>query len=63
MLGRPMENLEYYQVFSGFRFAVIMCRLTDLLVESGQLPADTDMGTNNLATQFTAQLLGLPSPA
>lgn len=63
MLGRPMENLEYYQVFSGFRFAVIMCRLTDLLVQSGQLPADTDMGTNNLATQFTAQLLGLPSPA
>jgi aminoglycoside phosphotransferase (APT) family kinase protein len=63
LMGRPMENLEYYEVFSGFRFSVIMCRLTDLLVESGQLPADTDMGTNNLATQFTAQLLGLPPPA
>ncbi len=62
LIGRPMENLEYYEIFSGFRFSVIMCRLTDLLVESGQLPADTDMGTNNLATQFTAQLLGLPSP-
>jgi aminoglycoside phosphotransferase (APT) family kinase protein len=63
LMGRPMEHLEYYEIFAGFRFAVIMCRLTDLLVESGQLPADTDMGTNNLATQFTAQLLGLPSPA
>ena len=30
---------------------------------AAQLPEDTDMGTNNLATQFTAQLLGLPSPA
>ncbi|HEY1732949.1 MAG TPA: phosphotransferase family protein [Acidimicrobiales bacterium] len=63
LVGRPVRNLDYYEIFSGFRFAVIMCRLTDLLVESGQLPEDTDMGTNNLATQFTAQLLGLPSPA
>jgi aminoglycoside phosphotransferase (APT) family kinase protein len=62
-MGRPMQNVEYYEVFSGFRFAVIMCRLTDLLIDAGMLPADSDMGTNNLATQFTAQLLGLPSPA
>ena len=62
LLGRPVRDVEYYEVFSGFRFAVIMCRLTDLLVGSGQLPSDTDMGTNNLATQFTAQLIGLPPP-
>ena len=63
LLGRPMRDLDYYQVFSGFRFAVILCRLADLMIESGQWPADTDMGTNNLATQFTAQLLGRSSPA
>jgi aminoglycoside phosphotransferase (APT) family kinase protein len=63
LLGRPMENLFWYQVFAGFRFAVIMCRLSDLLMGSGILPEDSDMGTNNLATQFTATLLGLPSPA
>jgi aminoglycoside phosphotransferase (APT) family kinase protein len=63
LIGRPLHDLEFYEIFSGFRFAVIMCRLADLMVESGQLPGDTDMGTNNLATQFTAQLLGLPSPA
>jgi len=40
-----------------------MCRLSDLLVGSELLPADSDMGSNNLATQFIAQLLGLPSPA
>lgn len=62
LLGRPVQDLFYYQVFSGFRFAIVMGRLTDLLVESGALPADTDMGTNNLATQFLAQLLELPPP-
>lgn len=62
LVGRPMRDLEYYEVFSGFRFAVIMCRLADLLVGSGQLPPDTEMGTDNLATQFTARLLGLPPP-
>lgn len=63
LLGRPVRDLFYYQVFSGFRFAIVMARLTDLLVGSGVLPEDTDMGTNNLATQFLAQLLDLPSPA
>jgi len=63
LLGRKVGDLLWYQVFAGFRFAVIMCRLTDLLVGSDVLPADSDMGTNNLATQFTSQLLGLPSPA
>ena len=63
LIGRPIDDLFYYEVFSGFRFAVIMCRLVDLMVESGQLRRDTDMGHNNLATQFLAQLLDLPSPA
>ena len=62
-LGRKVGDLFWYEVFAGFRFAVIMSRLTDLLVSYGQMPEDTDMDTNNLATQFIAQLLGLPSPA
>ena len=62
LLGRPMGDLFWYQIFAGWRFAVIMCRLSDLLVGSELLPQDSDMGTNNLATQFMAQLLGLPSP-
>ncbi|MDA8359007.1 MAG: phosphotransferase family protein [Actinomycetota bacterium] len=62
LVGRPLADLEYYEVLAGFRFSVIMCRLADLMVGSGQLPADTTMGTDNLATQFTARLLGLPGP-
>jgi aminoglycoside phosphotransferase (APT) family kinase protein len=63
LIGRSVHDLEWFEVFAGFRFGVIMLRLTDLLIQSGVLPADTDMGTNNLATQFTSMLLGLPTPA
>jgi aminoglycoside phosphotransferase (APT) family kinase protein len=63
LLGRPMSDLFFYQVFSGFKFAIIMCKLSDLLIDSGVLPVEMDMATNNLATQFTATLLGLPQPS
>ena len=63
LIGRTVGDLLWYQIFAGWRFAVIMCRLSDLLQGSELLPEDSDMGTNNLATQFMAQLLGLPSPA
>lgn len=63
LIGREVGDLLWYQIFAGWRFAVIMCRLCDLLQGSDLLPGDSDMGTNNLATQFMAQLLGLPSPA
>lgn len=62
LLGRPVGDLFWYEVFSGFRFAVIMCRLSDLLTGSGVLPEESDMATNNLATQFVADLLELPRP-
>jgi aminoglycoside phosphotransferase (APT) family kinase protein len=62
LVGRPMRNLFFYEVFAGFRFAVIMLRLADLLVGSDILPEDSDMGTNNLATQFLATLLDLEPP-
>jgi aminoglycoside phosphotransferase (APT) family kinase protein len=62
LLGRPMRDLFYYEVFSGFRFAVVMYRLSDLLTESQAVPQEEDMATNNLATQFLATLLDLDPP-
>lgn len=62
LVGRPMRDLFWFQVFSGFRFAIIMARLSDLLVGSGMLPEEDSMATNNLATQFLASLLELPPP-
>jgi aminoglycoside phosphotransferase (APT) family kinase protein len=63
LMGRPMQDIFFYEVFSGFRFAVVMMRLSDLLMGSDILPPDSDMGTNNLATQLLATMLELPPPA
>jgi aminoglycoside phosphotransferase (APT) family kinase protein len=62
LLGRPMQDIFYYEVFSGFRFAVVMLRLSDLLMGSNILPEESDMATNNLATQLLATMLDLPAP-
>ena len=63
LLGRPMKDVFFYEVFSGFRFAVIMLRLSDLLVGSDILPQESDMGTNNIATQLLTTMLELDLPA
>ena len=62
IIGRPLHDIFFYEVFSGFRFAVIMARLTELLVGSELMPHDSDMASNNIATQFLAKLLDLPAP-
>ncbi len=62
LMGRPMRDIFFYEVFSGFRFAVVMLRLSDLLVGSDILPYESDMGTNNIATQLLAKMLELDLP-
>jgi aminoglycoside phosphotransferase (APT) family kinase protein len=61
LMGRRVRNLDYYTVFAGFRFAVVMIRVIAMAVAFGLLPPDTDMGTNNIVTRLLAQDLGLPS--
>ncbi|HWF16534.1 MAG TPA: phosphotransferase family protein [Acidimicrobiales bacterium] len=63
LLGRPMKDVFFYEIFSGFRFAVVMLRLSDLLVGSDILPQESDMGTNNIATQLLTTMLELDLPA
>lgn len=63
LVGRRVEHLEYYEMFAGFRFAVIMCRIIQMMITFGALPADSDMETNNIVTQLLAKMLGLPPPA
>jgi aminoglycoside phosphotransferase (APT) family kinase protein len=62
-MGRRMQDLFFYEIFAGFRFAVVMLRLSDLLLETNVLPAEADMRSNNIATQFLATLLDLEPPA
>ncbi len=62
LLGRPMLNLEYYEVFCGLRFAVIMMRIAQMAIAYQMVPADSDMETNNIPTQLLAKILELPPP-
>jgi aminoglycoside phosphotransferase (APT) family kinase protein len=60
--GLRADAADYYGVFAGFRFAVIMMRIAQMMVEFEVLPPDTDLETNNIPTQLLAHRLGLPAP-
>lgn len=61
-LGRPLANLFYWEVFAGFRFACVMMRLAQMLVDNELLPPDSDLERNNIPTQLLAGMLGLDPP-
>lgn len=60
--GRTARDLDFYEVFAGVRFGVVMMRIRSLLVEFELMEPDTDMGRNNIVTHVLADLLGLPAP-
>jgi aminoglycoside phosphotransferase (APT) family kinase protein len=62
LTGWKPHDIEFYEVFAGLRFAVVMMRIAALVVEFELLPSDTDMGTNNIVTRLLAAKLGLPAP-
>jgi len=64
LMGRPMRDIFFYEVFSGFRFAVVMYRLSDLVFgRDDDMAQEADMATNNIATQLLAKMLDLEPPA
>ena len=62
LMGRPMRDIFFYEIFSGFRFAVVMYRLSDLVFDREDMERDADMATNNMATQLLATMLELKPP-
>ena len=58
LIDRRVRHLDYYEVFAAFRFAVIMCRLWQLLVEYGAVPADADPQASNIPARLLAGMLG-----
>jgi aminoglycoside phosphotransferase (APT) family kinase protein len=63
--GFTVRNLHYYEVFAGFRFAVIMMRIAQQVVEYGLMdePAGHAFERDNTVTRLLAQLLDLPAPS
>ena len=44
LMGRPMRDIFYYEIFSGFRFAVVMYRLSDLVFGREDMEQDDGDG-------------------
>jgi aminoglycoside phosphotransferase (APT) family kinase protein len=57
LTGRKVTTLRYYEIFAAFRFAVIMMRVAQMMVEYEVLPRDSDLETNNIVTQLLEKLL------
>lgn len=62
--GRVARDLEFYEIFAGLRFAVVMIRIATLIADFGLMPVDAseEMAANNAVTRVLADLLGLPAP-
>ncbi|MCU1599695.1 MAG: aminoglycoside phosphotransferase [Frankiales bacterium] len=55
--GRSAKAFDYYELFAGFRFCVIMGRLTEIFKDWGLIPPDNDMASNNAPARLTADML------
>jgi aminoglycoside phosphotransferase (APT) family kinase protein len=55
--GRSAKAFDYYELFAGFRFCVIMGRLAVIFKDWGLIPPDHDMGQANAPAVLTAQML------
>jgi aminoglycoside phosphotransferase (APT) family kinase protein len=62
LTGWKPHDIEFYEVFAGLRFAVVMMRIASMVVEFELMPPDTDLATNNIPTRLLAAKLGLPAP-
>jgi aminoglycoside phosphotransferase (APT) family kinase protein len=65
LTGFGVRHLHYYEVFAGFRFAVIMLRIAQQLLNYGLMDeaASRAFERNNTVTRLLAQLLDLPAPS
>ena len=65
LTGHRVKHLHYYQVFAGFRFAVIFLRIAQQIVhyELMDAAAGRRFELDNTVTRLLAKDLGLPPPA
>jgi aminoglycoside phosphotransferase (APT) family kinase protein len=61
-VGRPVEHLEYYEVFAAFCFSVIMARVAQQLKSYQLMPEEADFDVNNPCSRLLAVMLELPPP-
>ena len=62
LTGRTLANMDYYEVLSAAKFAIVMARIGQLFIHYDLVPPDNDFPYNNTASQLLAKILGLPPP-
>ncbi len=62
LAGRELVHMDYYEVLSAMKFAVVMARIGQLFIHYDLVPPDNDFPYNNTATQLLARILHLPPP-
>jgi aminoglycoside phosphotransferase (APT) family kinase protein len=62
LAGLTVRNLEYYEVFAGMRFGVIMIRVAAMMGTRGLPMPSPDYASNNPVTRRLAEMLGLRAP-
>jgi aminoglycoside phosphotransferase (APT) family kinase protein len=62
LAGRRLTAMDYYEVLSAMKFAVVMARIGQLFIHYDLVPPGNDFPYNNTATQLLARILGLPPP-
>ncbi|GAA2423576.1 phosphotransferase family protein [Actinomadura vinacea] len=57
LLGRPVRDLGYYEVLSGFKFSVIMARVGQAMIDIGWIEPDDPFPHDNNCTRLLAAIL------
>jgi aminoglycoside phosphotransferase (APT) family kinase protein len=61
-LGRPVQNLEYYELLAHTRNAILSLRSVNRQIERGTIDADSTATTRNPTSRMLALKLGLSPP-
>ena len=57
LLGRPMRDLAYYEILSGFKFSVIMARIGQAMIDFGWIEPGDPFPHDNNCTRLLATIL------
>jgi aminoglycoside phosphotransferase (APT) family kinase protein len=58
-IGRPVDDMHYYEVLGGVRMSLVIVRTTDRLIEMGRLSPTCQAGLRNPIAACLARKLGL----
>jgi aminoglycoside phosphotransferase (APT) family kinase protein len=58
-LGRPVSNLNYYEILAAVRICLVLARSTQLLIKAGRLPPTNKTAHRNPALQLLANKLAI----